>query len=370
MRIGILLEHADPGRGGLERWALQYLRWLEAAGDSVEVASRTVADGALGPGVRWHRLPDHADRRVVAQAARQWIREAAPNAVHDLGVTAGFHLLHLQAGCRIACRIAEASGYSTVQRWATFASPRFWRRAWQLRSFERWQIHQHAGPIVVPSARVVRDFERWHGLSSARFTIVPNTTDISQFAPLTPRPQPPDATDPIRLLFVATNPWLKGLDLLLDALRNWPASARPFRLTVVGVAKPDPWMARIQRLGLATRTTWLGRLSDTRTCYAGADVLVHPSRRDAGSLVLWEAWAAGLPVIGSPDDGSAEHIREGINGWRLPASGNTQGLRECLLRVAANPDLASMATACRSTAEAYTLQHQFSRLRALLETSP
>lgn len=369
MKIGILLEHADPGRGGLERWMLQYLRWLEAAGDSVEVASRTVVTEALGPGARWHPLPDEPDRGVVAEAAGQWIQKRGPNPIHDLGITAGSHLLHLQAGCRIACRITEVTGYSTGPRWATFASPRFWRRAWQLRSFERWQIHRHAGPIVVPSARVVRDFWHWHNVPPTRFTIVPNTTDISLFPPPAPRPQQQGVTAPLRLLFVATNPWLKGLDLLLEALRNWPPSARPFHLTIVGVARQDPWMARIRRLDLASRVTWLGRLPDTRACYASADVLVHPSRRDAGSLVLWEAWASGLPVIGSPDDGSAEHIRDGINGWRLPTSPSTQALRGCLEQVAAIPDLASMATACRSTAEAYTLQHQFSRLRALLETS-
>lgn len=370
MKIGILLEHADASRGGLERWALQYLHWLEAAGDSVEVASRTTAVGALGLRTRWQALPELADRRLVAEAAHRWIQDTAPDAVHDLGVAAGSHLLHLQAGCRTACRIAEATGYSTVRRWATFASPRFWRRAWQLRSFERWQIHHHSGPIVVPSARVVRDFERWHGVPPTRFTIVPNTTDITRFPQPIQGPPYSGTPDPLRLLFVATNPWLKGLDLLLDALCNWPPSTRPFHLTIVGVAPEDPWIPRIRRLGLEARITWLGRLADTRTCHASADVLVHPSRRDAGSLVLWEAWASGLPVIGSPDDGSAEHIREGVNGWRLPASWSTRDLRECLHRVAAIPNLASMSANCRATAEAYTLQHQFIRLRGLLETSP
>lgn len=75
----------------------------------------------------------------------------------------------------------------------------------------------------------------------------------------------------------------------------------------------------------------------------------------AGQLSLPELAAlvhrarSGLPVIGSPDDGSAEHIREGINGWRLPASWSTRDLRECLHRVAAIPNLASMSANCRSS---------------------
>jgi glycosyltransferase involved in cell wall biosynthesis len=276
-------------------------------------------------------------------------------------------MLHLQSGCRIACRIAEVAGYSTVRRWATFASPRFWQRARELRAFERWQIQHHAGLLVAPSRRVIRDFDRWHGLPATRFTVVPNATDLAPFPRPAPRLQQPAPTGPLRLLFVANNPWLKGLDLVIDALRNWRPEDRPFHLTIVGVENWEPWQVRIQRLGLSSHITWLGPLPDVRSCYTHADVLVHPSRRDAGSLVLWEAWAAGLPVIGSPDDGSAEHIREGINGWLLAASGSAGTLRECLQRVAADPNLGSMANACRATAEAYTLQHQFNRLRTLLE---
>ena len=49
----------------------------------------------------------------------------------------------------------------------------------------------------------------------------------------------------------------------------------------------------------------------------GADLLVHPSRYDPCSLVVLEALACGLPVVGSAQDGAAELIRAGESGFVL-----------------------------------------------------
>ena len=52
--------------------------------------------------------------------------------------------------------------------------------------------------------------------------------------------------------------------------------------------------------------------------YAAADLLVFPSEGDIWGLVVNEALSMGVPVICTSRIGSAELIREGENGFRVP----------------------------------------------------
>lgn len=369
MKIGLLLEHLDPTRGGLEVWALRYLRWLQAQGDTVHVACRTARTDLLPAGIPIQLLPDTPDRHRVAEAADAWIRSQAFDATHDLGLGCAASLLHLQSGSRFACRLAETHSYPPFQKAAAFLSPRFWFRALALRRFERLQLSSARGRIVVPSQRVVRDLAEHAGLPPHRCQVVPNAADTEQFQPA-PRSAPPDRTQPFRLLFLACNPWLKGLPTLLDALRHWPASERPFSLVIAGVRHHTPFLRHPAVRAHPGRYSWPGHVPDPRPLLASTDLLVHPSNRDAGSLVLWEAWASGIPVVGSPDDGSAEHIIDGINGWRLPAPRDPASLLAILRQAANHPDPASLAQAARATALKGSQENQFLALRSLLAASP
>ena len=53
--------------------------------------------------------------------------------------------------------------------------------------------------------------------------------------------------------------------------------------------------------------------------YANADLLAVPSQWfETGPLVVLEAKAAGLPVLGSNLGGIAELVRPGVDGWLVP----------------------------------------------------
>lgn len=55
--------------------------------------------------------------------------------------------------------------------------------------------------------------------------------------------------------------------------------------------------SRTEAQGLADRVRWVGQIDDPRPWLASADLLVHPSRRDAGPLVVLEAAAEGTPTV-------------------------------------------------------------------------
>ncbi len=68
------------------------------------------------------------------------------------------------------------------------------------------------------------------------------------------------------------------------------------------------------QLGIAEQIEWVGEVADPRPWLGRADVAVLPSHKEAMGLVLAEAGAAGLPLVGSRVGGIPEVVRDGTSG--------------------------------------------------------
>ena len=110
----------------------------------------------------------------------------------------------------------------------------------------------------------------------------------------------------------------KRVDLMLRALAKTPNSVH---LNIAGAAENPSYLQELQSLaqtlGVASRVTWLGRISDAELCaeYAQARaVLFTPQDEDYGYITL-EAMLAGKPVITLEDAGGPlEFITHGQEG--------------------------------------------------------
>ncbi len=110
-------------------------------------------------------------------------------------------------------------------------------------------------------------------------------------------PAPSDG-DALRVLWVGTSAYQKGLDLAVGACETARAQGQDISLTVAGLP------ARSAGLELASGGSWLTVLGavphhEMAAVYRRHDVLLFPSRYEAFGLVALEAMAAGLPVVGS-----------------------------------------------------------------------
>jgi glycosyltransferase involved in cell wall biosynthesis len=110
------------------------------------------------------------------------------------------------------------------------------------------------------------------------------------------------------LLFVGTSEPRKGLDTLLDALSE-PA-LKGQSLVVVG---PRGWGGvdvgqDAEARGLGDRVTVTGRVDDAdlASLYAGASLVVMPSRAEGFGLPVLEAMTLGVPVVTSDDPAMCE----------------------------------------------------------------
>ena len=90
---------------------------------------------------------------------------------------------------------------------------------------------------------------------------------------------------------------------------------------------------------LARQVHFLGWRDDIPQILSSLDVAVCPSENEPFGLVILEALAARIPLIGSDSGGTPEVIEHGKNGLLFP-TGDDGALAECLMRLLRNPILA------------------------------
>lgn len=150
---------------------------------------------------------------------------------------------------------------------------------------------------------------------------------------------------PLRLGFLGRWDPDKGLDVLVRAMRALPQGL-PVELRVHAVPPQQPHMLAHRRM-VETLAEGDARiiLGDALTpaevpgFLADLDLLAVPSRwQETGPLVVLEAFAAGIPVLGSDLGGIAELVHHGRDGWLLPHD-DVAAWRDALLRLSAEPAL-------------------------------
>lgn len=157
------------------------------------------------------------------------------------------------------------------------------------------------------------------GFDPSRIHVNPLGVDLRQF---TQTDAPPSSTP--RLIYVGNWSVQKGVDLL-----TWAMSERPeWRLTWVGVASVSDAAERpsqLLRKGYLTHDELAREMADHH-------VLVLPSRQDGFGMVLLEALAAGLTVVGSTMTGAPD-IKLAVDGSasvQLFAAGDRHDLLRAL----------------------------------------
>jgi glycosyltransferase involved in cell wall biosynthesis len=150
-----------------------------------------------------------------------------------------------------------------------------------------------AAAVVVTSAGAARRVIHLHALPADRVHVAPPGVD----------PADPAAGSPGggNLLCVAAVTPRKGQDVLVEALRR--LEHLDWNCTCVGSTErgipPDP--GRVRFAGPLTG-------ADLDAAYHAADLLVLPSRAETYGMVVTEALARGIPVLGTRVDGVPEAL--------------------------------------------------------------
>jgi glycosyltransferase involved in cell wall biosynthesis len=196
-----------------------------------------------------------------------------------------------------------------------------------------------AAAVVATSAWTRHRLLDLYGLPAERVHVAEPGVDSAELAPGTAAGE--------ALLCVAAVTFDKGHDVLLDALAR--ITDLSWHCVCVGSLERDPaFVAALRRRslddGLDGRVSFPGpRIgADLDRAYAGADLVVLPSRAEAYGMVVIEALARGLPVIASDVGGLTEALGHGADGIRpglLVAPDDPATLGAALRAWLADPDL-------------------------------
>ena len=194
----------------------------------------------------------------------------------------------------------------------------------------------HRASHVVAVSQFVADTAR-QTLADVPMQVIYNGVDTETFRPGT-RQRAVGA--PFRLLYVGSWMARKGVDLLAPVLRELGPS---FELHYTGGPAAAPDKAR-----MPPNMYDIGRLQDADAVIAamqGADALLFPSRSEGFGLVVAEAMACGLPVIGTQGTPVEEILCHGHTGLLRPPN-DVPALAAAVRTLATDPAL------CHSLARA------------------
>ncbi len=201
-----------------------------------------------------------------------------------------------------------------------------------------------------------RDYVRTFSVPEDRIFIWPSVVPVEPFLGQ-PEQRPPEISR--RLLYIGQLIQRKGLLPFIDVLARW-ARDNPDRQISMLVVGDGPQHQALVSLAtpanLALEFTGSIDYDGVAQTYSAAGVLAFPTLGDEWGMVVNEALASAMPVLGSVFSHAVlDLVEEGVTGWRF-SSDNAESTYEALNRLFATSDelLADMRRNCRNRGRALT----------------
>lgn len=191
--------------------------------------------------------------------------------------------------------------------------------------------------FVAPSASIADEYRRL-GVDSGRITVA----DYGFPAPAMRRLQMATTDGPLRVGYVGSLVWHKGVHVLAAAVQQLRQAQVEVRLQVHGDPAQDPEYVESLRAAVSGASLEFRgpfEAAQRAEVYGHLDVLVVPSLwLENSPLVIHEALMAGVVVIGSDIGGVPGLIRHDVNGL-LVKPGSVDALAAALQRLATDREL-------------------------------
>lgn len=262
-----------------------------------------------GPGLRVHIGPYRSQHRARDgfAAERAYVTRTldaiGPDVVHA----------HWTYEFALGALAARAPAIVTVRDWAPTVLRYFTDPYRAVRLLMNVVTLARAPHLTVTSPEMQARVHRW---ARRQATLVPNAIADTDFAPrevaLAPRSPGPAPR------VVSINNGFSRLKNVTTLLQAWPQVVRRFpdaELELVGTGFGPGESARSWAAdrGLAANVTFSGQLPNAAAMHRleTADLLVHPSREESFGLVIVEAMARGVPVVGGDRAGAVPWLLDG-----------------------------------------------------------
>jgi glycosyltransferase involved in cell wall biosynthesis len=220
---------------------------------------------------------------------------------------------------------------------------------------ERHRAEWEAADLVLCGSEFVRDSVVECGGPAHCTKVVPYGVELDFGA--RPAERPPG---PLRVLTVGTVGLRKGIPYVLEAARRLRKLAELRLVGAIGGLLPQA----VRELRGATELTGSVPRSLVRDHYVWADVFLLPSLCEGSATVSYEALAAGIPVVTTPNAGSV--IRDGTEGFVVPIRDVDAIVERIELLAKDRALLAHLGRHAAARAREFTVERYRDRLMAAL----
>ena len=237
---------------------------------------------------------------------------------------------HYWLSGKIASEISRICRIPHVSTFHTLAKTKLRARAGEKETFYRanveTEIMRSSNTVLVLTDKEREDIRELYGVPSERITVIPAGVDTGRFNAedkVTSRKRL-HIPDKETILFVGRIEPIKGLDILIDALKTL-SNSRDLQLIIVGgnLSGDKELIAlrkQAEHLGISEMIDFRGSVeqSELKYYYSAADVFVLPSHYESFGLVALEAMACGTPVVASRVGGIPSFLDDGDTGYLIP----------------------------------------------------
>ncbi len=332
--------------GGVPRAVIDLSEALAARGHDVTVLSRQ--GDSLPP--EWFRdvpgLPkvidygrgdSRRDRVGLSGSLNDHLKSA--DVVHLHGVWDQFEV-SMAKECRRIGKPYIVTPHGMLDQW-TIRHRGFKKRVF-LALVGRRMLEGAAG-VHCTSQEEARQSERWY--PAGKSVVLPLLVNLSAFQTL-PGPESAEQTIAMpagpTIVFLGRVHPIKRIEHLIDAAGQLARSLPSLRLVIAGSGDQSytaKLSSRAERSGLTGRVRWLGHVDGTLkvSLLQAADVFVLPSSHENWGIALFEAMAAGAPVITTRGVNVWQEV-EGSGGARI-VNARCDGLAAAVEELIRAPDL-------------------------------
>ena len=216
--------------------------------------------------------------------------------------------------------------------------------------------------IVVNSVMVKEQIRRYYGTPESKIAVAYNGVNLNKYSPGNRSKWRAGTRHSLRIgegdkviLFVGSGFRRKGLETLIQSLPEAIKALQGERLVTIVIGKGDSsdYLQMARRLGVEDHILFLGPQSGIERFYSSADAFVLPTLYDPFSNACLEAMASGLPVITTWNNGAAEIIEEGKEGFVMASIKDTSELAGKIIRALSDAEVMGMRA--RAKAEQFSI---------------
>lgn len=377
MKIALVILHADPGRGGAERYTADLAASLRKRGHDAWLLASSFPGGNMppngmmlaSPGAtrvgRYARFLDSLDRHLAQDTY---------DVVHAMLPVRRCDVYHPHAGVAAeAVSSAPQKDQARVERAVSRIGNRINFRRRRFARVERELLDGEDAPTVLCLSDYVKgSIRKFYPLPDAKLATLFNAVDLVRFDPAAR----PGARAEVRRRFGLRDDRVIGLMIAQDFARKGLreailglAAAEDRKLSLVVAGKQDPAAYRklAAEAGVGDRVAFAGPTADPYSFYRAADFFVLPTRHDPCSLVVLEALAMGVPVISTVFNGACEIMTTGTHGYVLSDPADIPALARSMTAMLDNDRRQRMLQACLELRPTLSYERHLDRLLEIYE---